>query len=736
MSTSFWNKKKILFILFIVLVILVVIWVTRPSGKNNFGSLSPGIKSKPLYNELTPFKVVSLLYLLASGKAVLGDWIIYNKKYDIYQMTFEPTDPYLPVGDVFINVDNDLAYNLENVFCLLVKNDNVNSIPLPENQWKYKGKIFDCDNENFSGPTKSYGKFLTVQSYDTGNSIDYVTYEGTQYQPMGLVISHNNNHAETTAKTGTVSIGVKNGTPRPFAAVKKQYLKQENGSADANIDLEVQKNGACGIDYLKFAYNSAFCTFTIFYQGSGGINKFDGSNKIWGIAPQPLITACCSNNTETGGILDVLNENHRNICPSNFKSDDVTKGPACENVMPNYCNTDDNITTSDCYYYAKRTDVNSDNLNLNTFCSRNINQDAVNRLNKDSSLDDLFNAYPMMNDYGDLCACYMPPEYYNHKLRLISGDDTIADAAIAGGAAIACHDDKCNDTNSVSTYTMKTQTCPTANIQICENKFILNNKGKIKGNITYKPEIECNQNVQPQQPQTTDEQQKYDLNVSTSGSGTVTVKDSGGNDISSNTANFTISVNSGWDVYLTATPDDGNDFAGWNGDASGTGSQVSIKMDNTKSVTATFQQRASQQPSQYTLTVNIGGTGFGKVTSSPGTINSTKNSSDSVSFDKDTEVVLTAIPDDSSDFTGWSDASFGNNSQITVKIDQTKSLTATFVVKQSEQPDQSPKNSNPFANLPTIAKVAAIVASTGILIAIIMYILRTLRLAKTVAAVV
>jgi hypothetical protein len=118
-----------------------------------------------------------------------------------------------------------------------------------------------------------------------------------------------------------------------------------------------------------------------------------------------------------------------------------------------------------------------------------------------------------------------------------------------------------------------------------------------------------------------------------------------------------------------------------------------------------------------------------------GTINSS-NPTYSGSFDTGTTLKLSAFPDASSEFEGWSDGISVKTTPVTVTMNNSKSITATFVAKQSEQPDQSSKNSNPFANLPTTAKVAAIVASAGILIAIIMYILRTLRLAKTVAAVI
>src|SRR6185369_2682892 len=64
----------------------------------------------------------------------------------------------------------------------------------------------------------------------------------------------------------------------------------------------------------------------------------------------------------------------------------------------------------------------------------------------------------------------------------------------------------------------------------------------------------------------------------------------------------------GTSVELTATPDGGNTFVGWTGDATGSGNPDTILMDGNKSVTATF---ASQ-----TYTLSVSGTN-GSVTKNP-----------------------------------------------------------------------------------------------------------------------
>ncbi|MGH2984129.1 MAG: PKD domain-containing protein [Solirubrobacterales bacterium] len=81
--------------------------------------------------------------------------------------------------------------------------------------------------------------------------------------------------------------------------------------------------------------------------------------------------------------------------------------------------------------------------------------------------------------------------------------------------------------------------------------------------------------------------------------------------------------------------------------------------------------------SQHSLTVSKDGTGSGTVTSSPAGISC--GDSCQASFDAGTLVTLTASPDASSTFSGWSGACSGTGT-CQVTMDQARSVTATFAV--------------------------------------------------------
>ncbi|MEN9847823.1 MAG: hypothetical protein RL368_563, partial [Pseudomonadota bacterium] len=108
-------------------------------------------------------------------------------------------------------------------------------------------------------------------------------------------------------------------------------------------------------------------------------------------------------------------------------------------------------------------------------------------------------------------------------------------------------------------------------------------------------------------------------------------------------------------VQLTATADAGSDFKGWTPASCGT----AFKLDGAVTCTAQFD-------SQVTLSVSKTGTGLGTLS---GTAAGTYSSGQSVS--------LTATPDLSSNFTGWTPASCGTVFQLTANT----SCTAQFDAK-------------------------------------------------------
>jgi hypothetical protein len=161
------------------------------------------------------------------------------------------------------------------------------------------------------------------------------------------------------------------------------------------------------------------------------------------------------------------------------------------------------------------------------------------------------------------------------------------------------------------------------------------------------------------------------LNVSKNGTGNGSV--------SSSPAGITCGAtcSAGFDhgtvVTLSANPAVGSDFTGWTGEGcSGTGDCV-VTMDAARSVTATFTLKTE------TLNVSKDGTGSGSVSSSPAGI--TCGATCSAGFDYGTVVTLTATPNTSSDFTGWTGEGCSGTGDCVVTLDQARSVTATFTLK-------------------------------------------------------
>jgi hypothetical protein len=130
-------------------------------------------------------------------------------------------------------------------------------------------------------------------------------------------------------------------------------------------------------------------------------------------------------------------------------------------------------------------------------------------------------------------------------------------------------------------------------------------------------------------------------------------------------------------VTLSAAPVSGSAFTGWSGaGCSGTGT-CQVTMDAAKSVTATFTRVT------LTLTAKKTGTGTGTVTSSPSGI--TCGSTCSASFNTGAVVTLTATPDPSSTFVGWSGGGCSGTGTCQVTMSNNKSVTAAFSLSTTYQ---------------------------------------------------
>lgn len=151
------------------------------------------------------------------------------------------------------------------------------------------------------------------------------------------------------------------------------------------------------------------------------------------------------------------------------------------------------------------------------------------------------------------------------------------------------------------------------------------------------------------------------------GAGTVTSSPSGINCGNTCSASFP----TGSTVTLTATAASGSMFAGWSGGGcSGTGTCTTVMATN-QTVVATFTIAP-------TLTVNKSGSGNGTVTSSPAGINCGNDCSQS--YAQGTVVTLTANPNGSSNFTGWSAPCAGTGTCVITLVANT-TVGAQFTSK-------------------------------------------------------
>ena len=170
------------------------------------------------------------------------------------------------------------------------------------------------------------------------------------------------------------------------------------------------------------------------------------------------------------------------------------------------------------------------------------------------------------------------------------------------------------------------------------------------------------------------------LTVSLPGSGEGTVTSPGGINCPSDCSQ---SYPNGTDVTLTATAMGGSTFAGWGGacSASGTSPECTVDMTVARSVTATFNP-----PPTHALTVSVGGTGGGTVTSSPTGVNCPGDCSQG--YSDGTSVTLTAHPAGGSAFAGWGGAcsASGTSSQCTVAMTQARTVTSNFNATFSPPP--------------------------------------------------
>jgi hypothetical protein len=116
-------------------------------------------------------------------------------------------------------------------------------------------------------------------------------------------------------------------------------------------------------------------------------------------------------------------------------------------------------------------------------------------------------------------------------------------------------------------------------------------------------------------------------------------------------------------VTITAVPDVGYEFAGWDGDAVGAEPSVTLTLDSSKTVKAGFRKVGV---ASYPVTVAITG---------PGTV---RRIPDLGAYEAGSEVELVAEPTGGSLFAGWTGAVINSQKRVRISVTGSVSATATF----------------------------------------------------------
>ena len=177
---------------------------------------------------------------------------------------------------------------------------------------------------------------------------------------------------------------------------------------------------------------------------------------------------------------------------------------------------------------------------------------------------------------------------------------------------------------------------------------------------------------------------KLTISVTGAASGTVTSAD-GEIDCSSMCS---ASYPAGSVVTLTETPSSGATSGGWSGGGcSGTGPSCAVTMNANQAVTLAFN---AAPPTNYALTVDNPGPGYGAVMSSDGKILCRRvslipvASNCSATYTSGAIVALTAAPAKGDTFTGWSGGGCsGTGATCSVTMSGSQTVTATFGVVAS-----------------------------------------------------
>jgi hypothetical protein len=161
------------------------------------------------------------------------------------------------------------------------------------------------------------------------------------------------------------------------------------------------------------------------------------------------------------------------------------------------------------------------------------------------------------------------------------------------------------------------------------------------------------------------------VTVAATGTGAGTIVSSPAGINCGSTCSATLSATTA--ITLTATPNATSTFGGWSGACSGTTPSCTIP-----AASANASASAQFNLVTFALTVTLAGNGGGTVTSSPAGI--TCGADCSETYASGTSVTLTAAPNATSTFSGWSGGGCTGTGPCVVTVSQAATVTATFAL--------------------------------------------------------
>jgi hypothetical protein len=497
--------------------------------------------------DFTPFKLLTLNDLENIGKAHKVTYTDPNqigKGFNIWIMTFDSDDPYLPVGDVFINAEADI----NKVLCILVKNSSeystlvktsdykelgnsfdrydrssgytyntgIKQTNLPNNQYKIKSALTNTKSREYKntgnyliGDIISGGNQANGNESGDGNSYYRSIYNlaGNFILISGTSIQNVNTTGISSSRAGWLSKTLINGGNRPFVAVNPQYLtiRTEMDPKTATF-IDSYKPGNNMKSYWKLFNTNPFNTFAI--SPGGDINSIPVGFQYVDFLPSYLVASICGNGKAktdmgfTNSISPVAAVNCQAWMDTYMK-------------MNNYENVKKTPVSDWCGQSGSQCDDN-----LSAFCTMGPNgqvytkKDAAGfpsaQLPMSTTKQALLAAYP--NSTLGMCGCFMPSDYsiavdYN---ELIAGGMNAKDAAefmnlsVAGKAyqIPGCFDSSCAN-NKVNRQAWKNAPGGCRATQICMNKAIITNAGTITGNVNVQQDNNCQSTTVNAAPATT-----------------------------------------------------------------------------------------------------------------------------------------------------------------------------------------------------------------------------------------